>query len=64
MVGADPDAVGAVVRDVVTTGARVAAFVGDPSDPVDADALSEMLAELFPAIPVVPNQPDRRAARR
>ncbi len=47
----DSDAVGAVVRDVATTGARVAAFVGDPSDPVDADALSEMLAELFPGDP-------------
>ena len=39
VVGTDSDAVGAVVRDVATTGARVAAFVGDPSDPVDADAL-------------------------
>ena len=51
VVGTDSDAVGAVVRDVATTGARVAAFVGDPSDPVDADALSERLAELFPGEP-------------
>jgi hypothetical protein len=51
VVGTDPDAVGTVVRDVAATGARVAAFVGDPSDPVDADALGEMLAELFPGDP-------------
>ena len=45
--GTDSDAVGAVVRDVAATGARVAAFVGDPSDPADADALAEMLSELY-----------------
>lgn len=27
---------------------RVAAFVGDPDDPEDAEALVEMVAELFP----------------
>ncbi len=27
---------------------RVAAFVGDPDDPADAEALVEMVAEIFP----------------
>ena len=49
VVGPDADAVGEVVRDVAATGARVAAFVGDPSVAADADALSEMVAELFDA---------------
>ena len=43
--GTDSDAVGAVVRDVAATGARVAAFVGDPA--TERDALVEMLAELY-----------------
>lgn len=48
VVGVDAEAVGVVVRAVAATGARAAAFVGDPSDAADADVLTEMLAELFP----------------
>jgi len=47
VVGAEAGAVGSLVREVATTGARAAAFVGDPSTDADAAALSEMLAELF-----------------
>ena len=47
VVGADADAVGSLVREVAATGARAAAFVGDLSTEADADALSEMLAEVF-----------------
>jgi hypothetical protein len=47
VVGADPDAVGPVVRAVADTGARAAAFVGDVGTPAGADALGEMLAEVF-----------------
>jgi hypothetical protein len=45
--GTDATSVGALVRDVAATGARGLAFIGDPSVEADADALDEMLAELF-----------------
>jgi hypothetical protein len=48
VVGDDAETVGEVVREVAVTGARVAAFVGDPSVPADADALAEMVDELLP----------------
>lgn len=48
VVGTDAAAVGAVVREVAATGARAAAFVGDPSTDADADALTELLTEIFP----------------
>ena len=48
VVGTDAEAVGTVVRAVADTGARSAAFIGDPSNPADAGALTEMLDELFP----------------
>jgi hypothetical protein len=47
VVGPDADAVGSLVREVAATGARAAAFVGDPATEAGADALAEMLAELF-----------------
>jgi hypothetical protein len=56
VVGADPDAVGALVRDVAGGGARAAGFLGDPSTPDGADALTEMIGELF--------QPDDSSGRR
>jgi len=47
VVGTDAAAVGAVVREVAATGARAAAFVGDPSVEADADALTQLLTEIF-----------------
>ncbi len=47
VVGADAEQVGELVREVADGGARASAFVGDPADPAVADALAEMLAELF-----------------
>jgi len=47
VIGADAEAVGSLVREVAATGARAAAFVGDPSAGADADALTEMLTELY-----------------
>ncbi len=46
VVGPEPDAVGALVRRVADAGHRAIAFVGDPT--TDADALVEMVAEIFP----------------
>ena len=48
VVGDDGERVGAAVVALEARGARVAAFVGDPV--TDADALTEMVAELFPTI--------------
>ena len=56
VVGSDPEAVGALVREVVEGGGRASGFVCDPSTPSDADALTEMVAELF--------QSDGPSARR
>lgn len=47
VIGADAESVGSLVREVAATGAHAAAFVGDPSVPSDADALTEMLTELY-----------------
>jgi len=41
--------VGALVADLESRGLRAAAFVGDPA--TERDALTEMVAELFPARP-------------
>jgi predicted HAD superfamily phosphohydrolase len=46
VVGDDGARVGDAVATLEARGARVAAFVGDPV--TDADALAEMVAELFP----------------
>ena len=45
VIGADAERVGELVADLESQGVRAAAFVGDPAQ--DADALTEMLAELF-----------------
>jgi hypothetical protein len=47
VVGDDAARVGAAVSALEALGARAAAFIGDPTSPVDADALAEMVAELF-----------------
>jgi hypothetical protein len=46
VVGRDATRVGDVVNDLSGRGLRAAAFVGDPA--TERDALTEMLAELFP----------------
>jgi NAD(P)-dependent dehydrogenase (short-subunit alcohol dehydrogenase family) len=51
VVGDDGGRVGAAVAALEARGARVAAFVGDPSIPDVGDALAEMAAELFPDPP-------------
>ena len=48
VVGDDGARVSAAVAALEARGARAAAFVGDPSVADDADALAEMVAELFP----------------
>jgi hypothetical protein len=49
VVGDDASRVGATAATLEARGARVAGFVGDPTDHADADALAEMVAELFQA---------------
>ena len=50
VVAADPDAdaAGGTVAEIRDAGGRGAAFVGDVDDDTGADALIEMIAELFP----------------
>ena len=48
VVGEDVTAVGEVVGELTALGARACAFVGDPANDAEADALAEMVAELFP----------------
>jgi len=43
-------AVGQVVADLVARGSRAVAFVGDPALPQVADALAELVGELFPTL--------------
>jgi len=47
--GADAAATGALVAELHALGARVAMFLGDPSDAEDGLALAEMVDELFAA---------------
>lgn len=49
VVGDDAARVGEAVRVLVDAGARAAGFLGDPAS--DAEGLTEMVAELFPAAP-------------
>jgi hypothetical protein len=51
VVGEDGQRVAAAVTALEARGARVAAFVDDASTDAGADALAEMVAELFPATP-------------
>jgi hypothetical protein len=48
VVGEDAAGVGAAVAALEARGARVAAFVGDAASSEGADALAELVAELFP----------------
>jgi NAD(P)-dependent dehydrogenase (short-subunit alcohol dehydrogenase family) len=48
VVGTDAVRAGALVGAVEAGGGRASAFTGDPDDDAQADALAEMLAELFP----------------
>ena len=48
--GADEVALGALVAELHAAGARVAMFVGDPTDGGDRRSLAEMVGELF-AVP-------------
>ena len=48
VVGSAASEVGGIVDEVVRAGGRACAFVGSLEDDHDRDALSEMLAELFP----------------
>jgi hypothetical protein len=47
LVGADDGTAGAIAREVVDAGGRVAVFAGSLTDPGDRAALAEMLTELF-----------------
>ncbi len=49
VVGDDAEHVGLLVAELNRLGARSAAFVGDPGSDAGAAALTEMVAELFPA---------------
>jgi len=49
VVGDDAARVGAAVAALEARGARSAGFVGDPTVAAEADALAEMVTELFPS---------------
>ncbi len=51
------DSVGRAVADLVENGSRAVAFVGDPSRPEVAEALAELVGELFAARPASAPEP-------